>query len=219
MLKRILLAGTSAAILLALVAAGASAGKGRFLRAMDTDGDGKVTVAEFEARGAERFAKIDTNGDGQLSQQEARNAKAKRREKFQAKFDTNKDGTVSPEEITAMFEERVQKHDRDGDGALSMSEYLAAHKGANAARFKRLDGDGDGKIIAREMAKKWTAHKSERKGKGGRSDKRFKRMDRNSDGTVSRAEYDQTLRAFFARLDRNKDGVLSGGDRRRGTSD
>lgn len=219
MLKRNLLPAASAAILGVLLAAGANAGKGGFLRAMDADGDGQVTLTEFEARAAKRFARIDANGDGQLSRQEVREAKGKRKARFQARFDADKDGTVSAEEITAVLRERLQKQDRDGDGALSMSEYLAARKGATAARFRRLDGNRDGKITALELAEKWTAFKTAGKGSGQRRDKRFKHMDSNSDGSVSRAEYGTALNGLFDRLDRNKDGVLSDVDRRRGKSD
>jgi hypothetical protein len=37
---------------------------GRMLERLDADGDGKITRAEFDAEAAQRFARMDRNGDG-----------------------------------------------------------------------------------------------------------------------------------------------------------
>jgi Ca2+-binding EF-hand superfamily protein len=41
-----------------------------FLQRMDTDGDGKISAAEFAAAGDQMFSKLDKNGDGKLAQDE-----------------------------------------------------------------------------------------------------------------------------------------------------
>jgi len=41
-----------------------------FLQRMDTDGDGKISAAEFAAAGDQMFGKLDKNGDGKLAQDE-----------------------------------------------------------------------------------------------------------------------------------------------------
>lgn len=41
-----------------------------FLQRMDTDGDGKISTAEFAAAGDQMFGKLDKNGDGKLAMDE-----------------------------------------------------------------------------------------------------------------------------------------------------
>jgi hypothetical protein len=43
---------------------------GGFMQRMDTDGDGKISAAEFAAAGDRMFAKLDANGDGKLVKDE-----------------------------------------------------------------------------------------------------------------------------------------------------
>ena len=40
------------------------------IKAMDTDGDGNISKAEFQANSDKHFAKMDANGDGQISPEE-----------------------------------------------------------------------------------------------------------------------------------------------------
>ena len=89
--------------------------EGRVL-ADDTDGDGKVSKAEFLAAAKsgkgdpeKRFARIDRNGDGMLDKSE----------------------------IDAMLTRRFKRVDVNGDGVLSADERAAAH----AAKGKTA-GDG-----------------------------------------------------------------------------
>ena len=110
---------------------------------LDTDGDGTVTVAEFQARGAAHFGEADTNGDGVLSAEEltaAATARAAER---------------AVENVTKMIEWR----DTDGDGALSQAE-MAGNNGQRM--FDRLDADGDGAISAEEFEQA-----SNERGRGG----------------------------------------------------
>lgn len=86
------------------------------LLASDTDGDGKVSRAEFMAAAkagkhdpAKRFAKLDANGDGMLDRTE----------------------------IDAMLSQRFKRLDTNGDGRLSVDERGAAH-----ARKASTAGDG-----------------------------------------------------------------------------
>jgi Ca2+-binding EF-hand superfamily protein len=41
-----------------------------FMQRMDTDGDGKISRAEFAAAGEKMFARLDKNGDGKISKDE-----------------------------------------------------------------------------------------------------------------------------------------------------
>ncbi|RAP41206.1 hypothetical protein BYZ73_11035 [Rhodovulum viride] len=85
-------------------------------------------------------------------------------------------------------------YDRNGDGALSRTEFETLQKEA----FARLDGNGDGRLDAAELS---AAGKG--RGDGGRAMSR----DANGDGVVTEAEFVAAGRAF-GKLDRNGDGVL-----------
>lgn len=40
------------------------------LKEIDTNGDGNISKAEFQAQGDKKFTKMDSNGDGQISPEE-----------------------------------------------------------------------------------------------------------------------------------------------------
>ena len=75
------------------------------LQKLDTNGDGQLSQAEIEAAQTERFAKFDTDGNGQLNLEE-----------FQALW-LDRMG----DRITARF----QALDADGDGTVSLTEMEA----------------------------------------------------------------------------------------------
>ncbi len=91
----------------------------------DTDRDGTISTAEHEAAIAEmseqrrqRFAAMDTNGDGAVSKEEARAMAKERRDKqkMQQKYgdvfdrlDSNGDGMLSREEAKALRKMRRSK--------------------------------------------------------------------------------------------------------------
>lgn len=61
----------------------------------DTNGDGEVTLEEFNAGHEKMFDKIDANGDGRISLEEFNAA----HEKMFEKMDTNGDGVLSGDEL------------------------------------------------------------------------------------------------------------------------
>ncbi|KUF12173.1 EF-hand domain-containing protein [Pseudoponticoccus marisrubri] len=136
-------------------------GRGARIDAMfesfDLDGDGKVTAAEIEEAGAQRFAAADTDGDGFLSADEvaaqAEQRRAERMEKRRA----------------ARAEAMLERLDTDGDGKLSPQE--AAKRGPAATGFdrmlQRLDADEDG-AISREEIETAQAQMHDRRDRGGR---------------------------------------------------
>lgn len=109
----------------------------RFLKEMDTDGDGALSRAEIEAAQAKRVAEIDADKNGQISIEELKAAHERQRERW--------------------MQERLARHDADKDGVVSTEEF----ERARTWRMSRLDGDGDGVITAREMERAW--HKGRRK--------------------------------------------------------
>lgn len=98
---------------LALIAGGAAAqvtDSGEYLKRMDTDGDGRVSLAEYLAWMSYAFDQRDRNGDGVLSADELPGGRGK---------------PVTREEHIATLTARFKKQDANGDGWLSAKELLA----------------------------------------------------------------------------------------------
>ena len=119
-------------------------------------GGGMIAQAQGSGDGhGNHFAKIDTNGDGTLSQSELAAAQAAR---F-AEIDTNQDGYLSTDEIRthheakrgarrAQRQERMMKRiDTDGNGLISRAEFEARPKRG----LMRADTNGDGAITPDEI--------------------------------------------------------------------
>lgn len=99
----------------------------------DSNGDGKVTLEEIQAKRAADAKALDANGDGSISQDELVNfelAKVKAR-------------------IEARVKARFEAQDSNGDGQLSAAELLA-HP-LPTRMFSRIDRNGDGAVDAQEM--------------------------------------------------------------------
>jgi len=112
--------------------------------------------------GADKFAAMDTNGDGKISAEEHA-AAAKRM--FDA-MDTDHDGKVTAAEMTAA-------HAKNESTMGAKSEHSEM---SSADKIKAIDTNGDGVISAEEHAA------------GSRA--MFERMDTDKDGFLSRAEWD-----------------------------
>ncbi|MEZ5911538.1 MAG: EF-hand domain-containing protein [Paracoccaceae bacterium] len=114
--------------------------------ALDTDGDGKVTEAEFQAHRRMMIEAADADGDGTISateladhmeaQMQAR--KAERMGQMLQRMDGDGDGKVSIDEmLNGPRQGPIARLDADGDGALSAEEYAAA-----GARMAQRGGEG-----------------------------------------------------------------------------
>ncbi len=101
--------------------------------ALDANGDGKVTLSEFQAvRGAQMMARLDADKDGKLSKAEFaafRKPKAGEAEKpgkgadrLWAKIDVDNDGFISKAELDSFLADRFKRMDLDNDGVLSPTE-------------------------------------------------------------------------------------------------
>ena len=90
---------------------------------------------------AERFAMLDSNGDGAITADE-----------FNARVG---------ERVAWMQKKRLHVLDKDGDGKVSSDEFTARAK----QRFADNDLDSDGKITAADlppgMADRWTKHQDQ----------------------------------------------------------
>lgn len=121
----------------------------------DTDKDGTISRAEFMARADQRFAKLDANGDGQLSGDELGGRGGNRL----MAADTNKDGKISKAEYMAQAAERFAKLDANGDGKISPDEMKAAMERMREARggFGGRGGNGAGMAPPSAPGARWAA--------------------------------------------------------------
>ncbi len=107
-------------------------------KAMDTNGDGQVSRAEYAAHAQKMFDKMDANHDGMVTVAEMNAAHEKKADKpakdettasdkFKA-MDTNGDGQISSVEHAAWADAMFTKLDTNGDGFLNASECAAGHE-------------------------------------------------------------------------------------------
>lgn len=110
------------------LAAPDSQGPRHSFETLDTNDDGQITQAEFDAHRAERFAKADTNSDGVLSRDELLARGQQRSERFAdrmfQRLDENRDGAISLAEMSkGRGNGFFDRADSDGSGAVSKAEF------------------------------------------------------------------------------------------------
>lgn len=101
-----------------------------------------VSAATFVSRHEKKLLAADTDGDGKVSRAEfiaaAKAGKHDPAKRF-AKLDANHDGMLDKGEVDAMLNRRFTRLDSNGDGMLSADERAAAHR-----RTAGNAGDGPG---------------------------------------------------------------------------
>ncbi len=147
----LLIAGLAAASALALAGAARAAphGQSDFIRDYDSNNDGVVTSAEFDAVRTTRLKGMDTDGDG-----DGRVSEAEYVGEYAARLDAKlAASTASAEEKAAIREGQLKQAkvryavlDGDKNGDLTTAEFAASGKRA----FAEQDGDGDGVVKAGE---------------------------------------------------------------------
>jgi Ca2+-binding EF-hand superfamily protein len=108
-------------------------GHGGALKALDKDGDGRISRDEAAAapRLAQNFDKIDTDHDGYLTPDELKAAHQAMRQAHWAKVDTDGDGKISLAEAQAnapRLAENFDKIDTNHDGFITPDELHAAFR-------------------------------------------------------------------------------------------
>lgn len=117
---------------------GGGMGRGMMMGGVDADQSGDASAEEAAAHAEAMFALMDANADGTLAADE---------------FGAGRMGMMNPWSQgmpTAMLDRhaaRFAAKDGDGDGKVTMAEFLAAEK----AQYDAADGDGDGKVTPWEM--------------------------------------------------------------------
>ena len=164
-----------AAIALAGGAAAQPPGPGRGpggpfgLLALDANGDGKLTRAEFDAGQRAHFSQIDTNKDGTATPEEFKKFhEAKRAEMSKIRFDAadkDKNGQLSQAELAAARDDkpgrdgprgdhrhgkdRIEHGNRGRDDAKPVSQTEFSAPGLEA--FTRADANKDGTVTVSEL--------------------------------------------------------------------
>ncbi|EIC21173.1 EF-hand domain-containing protein [Thiorhodovibrio frisius] len=113
-----------------------------FMKELDKNGDGQVSVDEIKTPQQQRFTETDANGDGAISTEEASEAFAKQAppemmaemkkrgmpdpgETFVQNLDTDKNGQVSADEFMQPALDSFGRMDANSDGVASAEEATA----------------------------------------------------------------------------------------------
>ncbi len=143
--------------------------------------------------------KIDVNGDGNITKEEAASVADAR---F-AKMDADGNGMIDQSDKAARVKARFAEMDADKNGAVSEAEFIAADAARQEKRMARKAETGD------------RGERRGGRGQGGRGQGvggdvgRWGQADSNGDKAISRAEYDAAGQARFAAKDKDSDGILS----------
>lgn len=198
-----LLGGVIGLVLTAVSPVFAGGGKGAMWLDADTNKDGSIDRAEFDALRSTHFAAFDADSDGLLTAEEFKAAHEKRRAEMKAKMGKDGDGPRHGEGM-------LQRIDTSGDGRVTADEWQAN----SLQRFVRLDANGDGAVTIEEM----TAHHGKGMHGTGKPDGQrlmkghdgmMDQADSNGDGQLSKSEWDAAGTEMFARLDMNSDGRIA----------
>ena len=185
-----------------------------FAEKHDTDRDGAVTREELAATAAgDRFARLDENADGRVTEDEFRAAIAGRVLGHLAmRADEDRNGELTQGEWSAFLAEL----DEDGDGSLEMRHRRRGPAGTEdegeakrafpgdtdgdgafetaeaQALFTRFDENRDGVLTEEELPARTERHGRFGHGMHGRGGhaEHLMRLDSDGDGSVSRAEWD-----------------------------
>jgi hypothetical protein len=103
----------------------------QFFDKIDTNHDGTISRAEYQAWVDGRFARLDTNGDGTVDANEVATSQAaaervqKRAQGFVHRYDATGDGQVSKADFEA---KEMQRFDRlsDGTDSITQAQFAAA---------------------------------------------------------------------------------------------
>ena len=164
--------------------------------ALDKDGDGFVSRAQYDASGERAYAFYQENAD---------------KPEPAARQGAPRDPIGMP--TTHSRAGMLAMYDRDGDGKVARGEYDAARGEA----FARTDGDADGRLDKDEYLAEYEDRldrqiASRRDGSLQQARVRFGALDQGKDGRVSWDEYAASGKRMFEGADRDGNGVVDAAD-------
>lgn len=157
---------------------GRGGGRGGIMMIADANKDGTITKAELTTSLEARFAKMDVNGDGQITQADRDARRAQRLEGRFTALDTDRNGQISKAEFLTGHQARQDKRAEAGKGEGRKGHHFRGrHHGGKGmmhggwrgqggkdgvmtkaqfmagplAMFDRADANKDGKVTAEEM--------------------------------------------------------------------
>ena len=157
-----------------------SGSRGGMMAQADTNKDGKISKAELTAALEARFAKMDVDRDGQLTQKDRDLRRQQRMDDRFAALDSDKNGQISKAEYVAGHQARAEKRDEAGK---------PEGRGWGGGHHR---GPGRGGMMMRH---------------GGQGGPGF--GDANKDGTITKAEFMAGPLAMFDKADTDKDGFVT----------
>ncbi|HWC56965.1 MAG TPA: EF-hand domain-containing protein [Sphingomicrobium sp.] len=179
------------------------------------------TRADVQAHVAKMFAKLDTNHDGFITQDELSASEAQHEQKAEqraARFDPSKmfdrldlnhDGQVTMAEAEAAHGQHAQAND---------AQPTMHHRAGFSHLFARADTNKDGVVTRAEFdaaSAQMKAHMQHAgMARGGMAGHMFEMADTNKDGRVSLTEAQAAALAHFDQLDLNHDGTISPDERK-----
>ena len=187
--------------------------------AVDSNKDGRISLAEYQASGARAFAFIDQNQDGVISPadpapaQRGRGATSQRDEQKATQRDEQKLPQRRPALMmptTHSVSGMLAMYDLDGDGQVTLAEYQQSRGEA----FARTDSDQSGDLSAQEYMAEFTDRLDQQIAKTREAQLkqalvRFKALDKDENGILSAKEFHNSGQQMFARWDTDQNREVS----------
>jgi len=179
----------------------------RRFAALDTDKDGHVSRAEFDASGE----RVWSEGQKAIAAKAGAKDDSGKTAEGAARFDRRPNRLALPSSHTA--EGFLALYDGNGDGKVERSEF----EQARATQFARTDASGDLRLTQDEYLAEYEDRldrhiATQTGGSDTQTRVRFGALDTDKDGKMTFAEYQVSGKRTFDAADRNHDGVVDAAD-------